>query len=249
MYAAMFNKAPGIGQATQWHQDARTHWSEDGRPGRQQNLPPRQPGAQYPEDLHCHGNSFHVALSRCVPEQCLWVVPGSHKQLFWPHWADGKFNTEKGNHLVKGAFTSGEIEMLPDAVPMLMNPGDVGLHNRQAVHGAFPNMSPERRVTLVMAYYNRRYVLNQRARLPMPRKEADRMIERGFRVEGRNKDKLFQTEEHIRDKTRIIQIAIDARKEKYPNETPYVYLPHQGEQMPDKESYVKDYCFSFGLYI
>merc|ERR1719409_215949 len=125
--AGIMNKAPFEGQATQWHQDGRTHWNkETGRPGRQDGkLPPRQADASYPEDLGVHGNTFHVALSKCVPEQCMWVLPFSHKQIFWPHWRNGKFEVGPGTqgiHLVQGAFTSGEIELMPNAVPMLMNP-------------------------------------------------------------------------------------------------------------------------------
>lgn len=249
MYQSVFHKEPGVGQATSWHQDGRTHWDPEGKPGRREGLPPRQPGAEYPEDLGCHGGSFHVALSKCIPEQCMWVIPGTHKELFWQHWANHKFETRdketgKVNYLVKSAFTSGEIEWWPDAVPMLMQPGDVGIHNRSCVHGSFPNSSPERRVTLVCAYYNRRYVINQQARFKMGKKEAEKMVDKGKTVVNQ---RMVMDENHIKDKTRIIQLAIDARKERFPDETPYVYQPHFGEAMPDRDAYIKDYVSSFGL--
>merc|ERR1711959_107017 len=142
---------------------------------------------------------------------------------------NGKFEVGPGSqgvHLVRNAFPSGEIEMLPNAVPMLMNPGDVGVHNRNCVHGAFPNMSPERRLTMVMSYYNRRYVLDAKARPATNAKEAERLIALGKQV---IRGKLVMDAAHIRDKCRIIQVAIDARRERYPNETPYVYEPLVGE--------------------
>lgn len=134
--------------------------------------------------------------------------------------------------------------MLPNAVPMLMNPGDVGIHNRNCLHGAFPNLSEERRLTMVMSYYNRRYVVDAKARNAMGEKEAERMIAEGKQVIRR---KLVMDEAHIRDKTRIIQVAIDARRERYPEETPYVYQPHVGERMPPREQFLKDYYHSFSL--
>lgn len=252
MYCSYFNKAPGRGMATHWHQDGRTHWDQDGKPGRkpEDGLPPRQVGAVYPEGLCCHGTSFHVALSKCVPEQCMWVLPFSHKQLFWPHWRNGKFEAgpgSKGAHLVTMDILNhtSEIELMPNAVPMLMNPGDVGVHNRNALHGSFPNMSPERRLTLVCAYYNRRDVVNQKARLPIQsQKEIDRLTKAGKTVIRR---KLVMDEAHIHDKTRIFQQAINARKEKYPEETHHVYPPHVGEEMPPREAYVKEWVTSFAL--
>jgi len=254
MYCSIFNKEPGIGEATAWHQDGRTHWTEDGRPGRREEdgKPPRQPGAQYVEDLQCHGNSFHVALSNCTPEQCLWVIPGSHKEIYWPHWPNKKFTTQyrnpdgSPNYLVKSAFTSGEIEMIPDAVPMLLKPGDLGVHNRQALHGAFPNTSKERRVTLVCAYYNRRHVMNQLSRFPVPKRQVERLKANGKIVDDQTR-KVLMDEAHIVDRSRIIQVAIDARKEKYPDEKQYVFQPFVGVQMPPREEYVKDYVYSFGL--
>merc|ERR1719487_1072955 len=94
---SIFHKAPGEGQATNWHQDGRTHWNEDGLPGRRNGLPPRPAEVSYPEDLGCHGFSFHGAFSHCTPEQCLWVLPGSHKQRGY-NFPDGSRHSGMPNH-------------------------------------------------------------------------------------------------------------------------------------------------------
>merc|ERR1711924_72523 len=132
--------------ATSWHQDGKTHWNPED-------------GSIDPEHLGCHGFSFHAAFTECTVEQCLWVVPGSHRQ--------NRFTKENRSGLKRAGgmnpFSDRELERLPDAAPMLMKPGDVGIHNRSALHGAFLNKSPTRRITMQFGFFNRRYLLGVRS--------------------------------------------------------------------------------------
>ncbi len=83
-------------------------------------------------------------LYGCTAANGVWVVPGSHKH--------GKADIRK---LVAEAGS----ERLPDAVPIIAQPGDVAITNRQALHGSFANTSKDWRVTLNMGFHRRRSVL------------------------------------------------------------------------------------------
>ena len=62
-------------------------------------------------DENIHGFNFMAQLCRTTPENALWVVPGSHKL--------GKID-------IKARVDAVGTDRLPDAVPMLCEPGDVG---------------------------------------------------------------------------------------------------------------------------
>ena len=51
---------------------------------------------------------------------------------------------------------------LPDAVPMVCNPGDVVISNRQLLHGSFANTSDKWRVTVNMGCLPRQSVIGVR---------------------------------------------------------------------------------------
>merc|ERR1712096_105585 len=117
-----------------------------------------------PENLTCHGFSFHGSFSDSTPEQCLWVLPGSHYQKHPDVLAGllrkpGTYEVAATSGTRKGIFGADDIDWLPDAVPMLMKPGDVGMHNRSALHGSFPNKSSGRRLTMQMGFYPRRFII------------------------------------------------------------------------------------------
>ena len=97
-------------------------------------------------------------------------------------------------------------DRLPDAVPLICGPGDVAITNRQTVHGSFANTSDLPRVTLNMGFHRRRSVLNVRS------------------GGVHNPVSLFD-DAYIRQRARLIMYGIDARRQRYPHETPYTYLP------------------------
>lgn len=195
---SVFHKPAGLGASSAWHQDGFTHWDVS-----------RQTDWVSPAwHVGCHGFSFHLAFSDCNAEGCMWVLPGSQHEV-----AD-----------VKGlAAAGGNGDLLPGAVPMLMKAGDVGMHNRNVLHGAFSNTSAQRRVTMVMGFHRRGDVLNvETANIHNGKGFAGKHAAEG--------NKVIYDEEWIHERSRIIQLAIDARKQKYPLETPYVYRPLVGEE-------------------
>jgi hypothetical protein len=100
-------------------------------------------------------------------------------------------------------------DRFPDAVPIICKPGDVAITNRQAVHGSFANTSRDWRVTVNMGFHRRGSVLGVNSAGSLHGK-------RGIYDEAR-----------ITERSKVIGYAIDARKRRFPDETPFVYQPHQ----------------------
>jgi hypothetical protein len=97
-------------------------------------------------------------------------------------------------------------ERLPDAVPIVCKPGDVAMTNRQVLHGSFANTSPDWRVTVNFGFHRRASVL-------------------GVAGGGIHNAPAVYDEERIRARSRLIGYAIDARRRRFPEETPFVYQP------------------------
>lgn len=113
--------------------------------------------------------------------------------------------------LVPGTHTQGKadlkrmmkrsrFERLEGAIPLLCKPGDVAICNRQVVHGSFPNSSPFPRYTFVFGFHRRSSVLG---------------------VQGWAKQPF--NEEFIARSCELIDVAITARRQKYPQERSYQY--------------------------
>jgi hypothetical protein len=102
-------------------------------------------------------------------------------------------------------------DRIEGALPMLCDAGDTIVTNRQLVHGSFANTSPDRRITLNEGFFPRHRVLGVTTR----------------RLTG-----ITETYDaaRIEARTRILQIAIDARRQRFPHETPYVYRPLAGRE-------------------
>ena len=118
-------------------------------------------------------------------------------------------------------------DRLPEAVPLICGPGDVAITSRQAIHGSFANTSPNVRVTFNMGFHRRTSVL-------------------GIKSGGVHNPISEYTEEYIRSRARMIAYGIDARRQRYPGETPYVYQPladaaDQWRWSPEKRAEIKDY--------
>ena len=86
-------------------------------------------------------------------------------------------------------------------------PGDVVITNRQVVHGSFANTSPDWRVTVNFGFHRRRSVL-------------------GVAGGGIHNAPTIYDAERIRRRARMIGYGIDARRQRFPDETPFAYLPH-----------------------
>ena len=82
-----------------------------------------------------HGFNLMGQVYGCTAANGVWVLPGSHKI--------GKVN-------IKNKVANEGSVYFPDAVPMICNPGDVVISNRQLLHGSFANTSENWRVTVNM---------------------------------------------------------------------------------------------------
>ncbi len=108
---------------------------------------------------------------------------------------------------IKAMAEAAGTERLPQAVPLVCKPGDVAITNRQAVHGSFANTSPDWRVTINFGFHRRSSVLG---------------VESG----GVHNAITVYDAERIETRSRAIGYGIAARRQRFPDETPYVYAPH-----------------------
>ena len=97
-------------------------------------------------------------------------------------------------------------ERLEGAVPLICGPGDVVICNRQIVHGSFPNSGFEPRLTVNFGFHRRSSVL-------------------GVMGAGMTCEQEVYDEALIEHRSRVIGYAIDARRQRYPKEDSYQYLP------------------------
>ena len=163
-------------------------------------------------DQGTHGYNTMAQLYGCSAANGVWVVPGSHK-----------LNKIDIAAMAKEAGS----QRLPHAVPMICAPGDVGITNRQAVHGSFANTSRDWRVTFNFGFHRRKSVLD---------------------VQGggiHNAPGVYDAE-RIRKRAEMIGHAIAARRQHFPDETPFEYEPHKKagetfEWSSDKLASLKDY--------
>ncbi len=146
----------------------------------------------HPEfDQDIHGFNFMGQVYGSTAVNGVWVIPGSHKI--------GRADISK---MVKDAGS----ERLPDAVPIICNPGDVVINSRQIIHGSFANTGFEPRLSINFGFHKRSSVLNIRGA--------------GMHAEAAIMDKNF-----IDKRARLIGFAIEARHQRFPNEVPYCYAP------------------------
>ncbi|MCH9673448.1 MAG: phytanoyl-CoA dioxygenase family protein [Gammaproteobacteria bacterium] len=136
-------------------------------------------------DAGTHGFNFMVQLYGTTPQNALWVVPGTHH--------DGKIDIRER------LATTGGTDRLPDAVPMLCQPGDVAICNRQVLHGSFANTSEHPRATFVFGFHRRASVLGAQGWWSETPYDDARILAR----------------------SRIIALAVDARRQRFPTEVAY----------------------------
>jgi ectoine hydroxylase-related dioxygenase (phytanoyl-CoA dioxygenase family) len=145
--------------------------------------------SDFDEDIH--GFNFMAQVYGSTAVNGVWVLPGTHKQ--------GKLD-------IQALVAESGSERLEGAVPIVCNPGDVVICNRQLLHGSFPNCGFERRITVNFGFHKRSSVL-------------------GVTGGGIHSDAQVFDEEIVARRSRAIGYAIDARKQRFPDETPYEYKP------------------------
>jgi ectoine hydroxylase-related dioxygenase (phytanoyl-CoA dioxygenase family) len=141
------------------------------------------------EDIH--GFNFMVQVYGSTAVNGVWVLPGTHKV--------GKID-------IKRLVAESGSERLKGAVPIVCNPGDAVICNRQLLHGSFPNCGYEKRVTVNFGFHKRSSVL-------------------GVKGGGVHSEAQVFDEEIIGRRSKSIGYAIEARKSKYKDEIPYSYKP------------------------
>jgi len=97
-------------------------------------------------------------------------------------------------------------DRIEGAIPLLCESGDAFLLNRQVVHGSFANTSDNIRVTINAGFHRRASVL-------------------GVRSGGVHNEVTTYDDAYIRRRARLIQYGVDARRQRFPHETPYAYAP------------------------
>lgn len=153
-------------------------------------------------DPEIHGVNFMAQLCRTTAANGLWVVPGSHRE--------GRID------IPARVAANGGSTCLADAVPMLCERGDVAICNRQCLHGSFANASPDRRVTFVWGFFRRDAVLDVEVDMPATRV-------------GEAPPRRRYTEQIVRERCRLVQLAIDARRQHRPEEDAFRYQPCEAE--------------------
>ena len=144
-------------------------------------------------DQGIHGMTFQVLLYGSSGVNGLWVLPGSHKS--------GKID-------LQALADAAGSDRLRGAVPYVCGPGDVVIHNRQLVHGAFANTSKDFRVSFTFGTHRRSSILDVEA--------------------GLHNTTAVYDAARILERSRMIGYAIDARRQYFPEETPYCYKPLLG---------------------
>jgi ectoine hydroxylase-related dioxygenase (phytanoyl-CoA dioxygenase family) len=176
--------------------------------------------------------------------EAIWIKqaglggPVAWHQDGWTHWGspdldDGTHgfnfmaqlygcNSANGLWVVPGSHRIGKADIkamvaaagsdrLPDAVPLLCAPGDVAITSRQAIHGSFANTSPDVRVTINFGFHRRRSVL-------------------GVQSGGVHNAVSVYDADRIRERSKAIMYAIDARAQRFPDEPRFSYQPFAGEE-------------------
>ena len=108
---------------------------------------------------------------------------------------------------------NGGSDQLPDAIPLHCEPGDVTIVNRQTLHSSFANTSNDFRISMSWGFHRRNAVAGQRGHLMQSR------------------DVVYD-DDFIDKRASVVQVAIDARRQYYPDETPFAYRPlkHAADQ-------------------
>ena len=112
---------------------------------------------------------------------------------------------------IKGMVAAnGGSEQLPGAIPLVCAAGDVTMVNRQTLHGSFANTSPDIRISITFGFHRRRSVLGAKAALSQ--------VGEGLTYDAAR----------IARRAAVIPVAIDARRQRHPDETPFRYRPFEG---------------------
>ncbi len=161
-------------------------------------------------DEGIHGFNFMAQVYGSTAVNGVWVVPGTHRQ--------GKLD-------IKKMVAESGSERLPGALPIICQPGDVAICNRQLLHGSFANTGFEPRITVNFGFHRRSSVLNVKGA-------------------GIHSESVVYDADFIKSRSKVIALAIDARRQRYADEVPFDYKPLRQEDYewaPAEMESLKDY--------
>jgi len=142
-------------------------------------------------DSEAHGFNYMAQLYPSTAANGLWYVPGSH--------AAGKVD-------IKAMVARPSGNLLPEAVPLVCRAGDVAMSNRQLVHGSFPNITQDWRVTFSMGFHRRRSV-------------------EGAQYRKDDGSVTTYDADCVARRARMIGYAVAARRQRFSAEVPFSYRP------------------------
>ena len=124
--SSFFAKPAHDGQATPWHQDGE-YW-------------PLRPLAT------C---TVWIAVDAATPDNgCLRLIPGSHKaKTLWQHHTNSAPNLTLNQELLPSEFNE------ENAVDLVLESGQMSLHDIYMVHGSEANHSPQSRRGMTLRYF------------------------------------------------------------------------------------------------
>lgn len=109
---------------------------------------------------------------------------------------------------IKALVQESGSERIDGMVPLVCEAGDVVICNRQILHGSFPNSGFEPRITVNFGFHRRASVL-------------------GVQGAGMHSQAEVYDDALIEERSKVIGYGIDARRQRFPEETPYSYEPFQ----------------------
>jgi ectoine hydroxylase-related dioxygenase (phytanoyl-CoA dioxygenase family) len=113
---------------------------------------------------------------------------------------------------IKGRIeANGGSEQLPGAIPLVCGAGEVTIVNRQLLHGSFANTSDDLRISITFGFHRRRSVLGAKAALSV-------------------ESAAVYDEQRVHDRSAVVQVAIDARRQYYQHEKAYAYEPFADQE-------------------
>lgn len=149
-------------------------------------------------DESCHGFNFMAQVYGSTAANGVWVVPGTHRMRSVD---------------IPAMVAQAGSDRLADAVPVICQPGDVVICNRQTLHGSFANTSADLRVTVNLGFHRRSSVL-------------------GVTGGGVQNARAVYDAARIETRARMISYGIDARQQCFESEEAFDYQPARGQTMP-----------------
>jgi ectoine hydroxylase-related dioxygenase (phytanoyl-CoA dioxygenase family) len=115
---------------------------------------------------------------------------------------------KQGKIDIKKLVDAAGSERINNAVPLVCDAGDVVICNRQLVHGSFANTGFERRISVNFGFHRRSSVLD--------------VMGAGIHSEA-----VIYDADFIRQRSKVLGYAIEARKQRFPDELAYEYQLHR----------------------